>query len=611
VASTPTAPDRIPFWRNVKTLGLLAQIIFGVIVLVSILILWNNVTSALARSNLPADFSWLTTRAGIPIGERPIPYTPDDSYLRALVIGILNTLKIALIGVLLASGLGVLVGISRLSSNWLLRQIATWYVEILRNTPLAVQIIFWFTAAIATLPPTISAPLRLPGGVLFSNRGLAFPTLYPGFGFRAWVPWLIAALVVYVLVLLWRRRQIRRSDRPGRAWPLALAGFVAVTGAGYLVASSGASAPTNLAVDFIVERGRGVTFLDTNGNGAHDRDEDLVGYVPVTVRVPEAALEARSSNLTEQRRVKPSVLRFPVIEDGEYATFDVRVLGAEDAERFRIHWTAAPSAAIVYEDRNGDEAWQQGEELGPDGQGFQGVRTLLTLSGFERDLVSDRDGQVRIPTFDPVGVHEEDAEEIEDAGRSGAAGRGPAALFGTPVTPATAADEDTPVLETTVEIRSSGALVWSRPTVPVSNYEGGFRFTASYLALLLALVVYTATFIAEIVRAGIQAVPKGQREAAKALGLSGSQTFSLVIFPQAIRIILPPMISQYLNLTKNSSLAPLAAYAEIFAISAIVASQTGASVPVTILIIVSYLMISFFFAIVLNIVNGRLAIVER
>jgi len=147
--------------------------------------------------------------------------------------------------------------------------------------------------------------------------------------------------------------------------------------------------------------------------------------------------------------------------------------------------------------------------------------------------------------------------------------------------------------------------------VPVSNYEGGFRFTASYLALLLALVIYTATFIAEIVRAGILAVPKGQTEASKALGLSGAQTFGLVIFPQAVRIILPPMISQFLNLTKNSSLAPLAAYAEIFAISTIVANQTGASVPVIIMIILSYLVISWFFALVLNIVNARMAIVER
>ncbi len=609
MAMTTDVPERIPFWRNVKTLGLLAQIIFAIIVVAAIAILWNNVTSALARSSLPADFSWLGSRAGIPIGERPIPYTPDDTYFRALAIGFLNTLKIALVGVVLASILGVGVGVARLSNNFLLRQIATWYVEILRNTPLAVQIIFWFTAAIATLPPTISAPIRLPGGLMFSNRGLAFPAIYPGFGFRDWLPWIVAAIALYAIVLYVRRRQIIASERPGLAWPAALLAFLAVSGTGYFVASGTATIPEPLTVDFTVERGRGVTFLDANGNGERERDEALYGFVPVTVRVSEAAIETQSTNLNEQRRIKPSVLRFPVLEEGEYESFDVRILGSADAERFSVHWTDAPTAGLIFEDRNGDGIYQEGEEVDADGVGFSGVRTLLTITGFSRDLVSDRDGGIRIPNFEPVGTQEEETEEIQDAGRSGVAGFGPSSLFGSPA--GASSDEEEAVLDTTVEIRSSGALVWSRPSVPVSNYEGGFRFTASYLALLLALVIYTATFIAEITRAGIMAVPKGQTEASKALGLSGRQTFSLVIFPQAVRIILPPMISQYLNLTKNSSLAPLAAYAEIFAVSAIVANQTGASVPVTVLIIVSYLVISWFFSFVLNIVNARLAIVER
>jgi general L-amino acid transport system permease protein len=602
-----TEPEgRIPFWRNVKTLGLLAQIVFVVVVAAGLFILWNNVTSALARSNLPANFGWLDARAGIPIGERPVPYTPDSPYWRALLVGFLNTLKIAFIGVVLASLLGVGVGVARLSRNWLLRTLATWYVEILRNTPLAVQIIFWFTAALATLPPSITAPIRLPGGIYLSNRGLAFPFAYPGFGFQAWLPWLIAAVAVYAVVLIVRRRQIARSDRPGRAWPPALGAAAVLTVAGYLVASQLATPPANLAVDFTVERNRGVTFLDVDGDGARDRDEALYGWVPVTVRLSEGALEARSTNLIEQRTVKPSTLRFPLLEEGEYDDFELRFVRAADAERFSVHWLREPTVGWIYEDRNGDGAWQAGEESDADGVGFENVPTELIVRGFERRLVSDRDGSIRIPGFDPVRA--EGSEEVDEAENSVGFGAGPAALFGSP---ASSDDEEGPALDTRVEIRGSGALVWSEPAVPVSNYEGGFRFTASYLALLLALVIYTASFIAEIVRGGIQAVPKGQTEAAKALGLSGNQTFSLVIFPQAVRIILPPMISQYLNLTKNSSLAPLAAYAEIFAVSTIVANQTGASVPVTIMIIATYLLISFFFAFVLNIVNARLAIVER
>lgn len=610
MAAEPEA--RIPFWRNVKTIGLLAQVVFVVIVAIGLVILWTNVTSALSRSNLPADFGWLDARAGIPIGERPIPYTPDSPYWRALLIGFLNTLKIAFIGVLLASLLGVGVGVSRLSGNWLLRQIATWYVEILRNTPLAVQIIFWFTAALATLPPSITAPIRLPGGMYLSNRGLAIPFIYPGFGFRAWLPWLLAAAVAYVVILLVRRRQIERSERPGRAWPPALLAALALAVGGYFLASAAATRPADLAVEFTLDRNRGVTFLDADGDGERDRGEELYGFVPVEFRLSEGALESRSQNLVEQRTVKPSTLRFPILEDGEYESYELRFVRDEAAERFSVHWLREPSVGLIYEDRNGDGAWQRGEETDANGDGFENVPTELIVRGFERRLVSSRDGSIRIPAFKPLRLAGD--EDVDKAANSVGFGAGPAALFGSPSDDATeddATETGEADLDTSVEIVDSGALVYSEPAVPVSNYEGGFRFTASYLALLLALVFYTASFIAEIVRGGIQAVPNGQTEASKALGLSNTQTFSLVVFPQAVRIILPPMISQYLNLTKNSSLAPLAAYAEIFAVSTIVANQTGASVPVTVMIIATYLLISFFFAFVLNIVNARLAIVER
>lgn len=602
----PTDPQRpIPVWRNVKTLGIVAQVVFVAVLVAAIAVLWTNVTSALARSDLPANFGWLDARAGIPISERPIPYTADDPYWRALVVGFLNTLKIALIGVALATLLGIAVGVSRLSGNWLLRQIAGGYVELLRNTPLAVQIIFWYTAAIATLPPTITAPIRLPGGIYFSNKGLAFPFAYPGFAFTQWLPWIGAALVLAGVAHRLRRRRIVASERPGRAWPTTLALFVVVTAVGYVAASAGDDRPTTLAIEFTADRGRGVSFLDANGDGERDRDEARYGFVPVTVRVDEGALTARSRNLVEQRTVKPSVVRYPVLEDGEYDAVEARLLDDAQAERFDLHWVEKPISALIYEDRNGDGAWQAGEEVDADGEGFRNVQTALIVQGFRRDLVSDRDGLLRIPGFEPVDTLEAEGA-TGDSGVGSVGASGPVGLFGTP-----GDDEDTPTLDAAVEIRASGALVVSTPTVPVSNYEGGFRFTASYLALLLALVIYTATFIAEIVRAGILAVPKGQTEASKALGLSGAQTFSLVIFPQAVRIILPPMISQFLNLTKNSSLAPLAAYAEIFAVSTIVANQTGASVPVILLIIVSYLTISLAFAFVLNIVNARMAIVER
>lgn len=145
----------------------------------------------------------------------------------------------------------------------------------------------------------------------------------------------------------------------------------------------------------------------------------------------------------------------------------------------------------------------------------------------------------------------------------------------------------------------------------MTSYEGGVQFSSPFLALLLGLVIYTASYISEIVRGGILAVNKGQREASKSLGLSDNQTFNLVVFPQALRVILPPLISQYLNLTKNSSLALLITFVDFFAIGRIIGNQTGATVPIIVIIILGYLLVSLTFALVLNIVNDRFALVER
>jgi general L-amino acid transport system permease protein len=132
-----------------------------------------------------------------------------------------------------------------------------------------------------------------------------------------------------------------------------------------------------------------------------------------------------------------------------------------------------------------------------------------------------------------------------------------------------------------------------------------------FAALLCGLVVYTASFIAEVVRAGILAVPKGQREAAKALGLSDPQTFVLVIFPQALRVIIPPLINQYLNLTKNSSLAIAVGYPDLFSIGLTINNQTGQAISFVVMIMVAYLSMSLLTSWVLNMLNRRLALTTR
>ncbi|NIV11320.1 MAG: ABC transporter permease subunit, partial [Aliifodinibius sp.] len=141
--------------------------------------------------------------------------------------------------------------------------------------------------------------------------------------------------------------------------------------------------------------------------------------------------------------------------------------------------------------------------------------------------------------------------------------------------------------------------------------QGGMRVVPEFGALLVGLTMYTAAFIAEVVRAGIQAVDKGQIEAARALGLDNVQVLSLVILPQALRVMIPPMISQYLNLTKNSSLALAIGYQDLFSVGKIAINQAGRAVPVFILIMVSYLSLSLITSFVLNIYNKRIQLVER
>jgi len=149
------------------------------------------------------------------------------------------------------------------------------------------------------------------------------------------------------------------------------------------------------------------------------------------------------------------------------------------------------------------------------------------------------------------------------------------------------------------------------PSLQGFNFQGGLRLTPEFTALLIGLVTYTAAFIAEVVRAGIQAVSRGQLEAASALGLKTYQVLGLVIMPQALRIIIPPLISQYLNLTKNSSLAIFIGYPELFFMGKTTINQAGRAVQVFVLVVLVYLTMSLFTSFILNIYNRRIQLVER
>jgi len=601
-STTTEAVERIPFYRNVKMIGALAQIIFVIIFLVLLAFMVTNVLSALKKANIPADFSFLGRRAGIPISESPIRYNPQsDTYARAFLVGVLNTLKVSLLGVVLATILGILIGVMRLSTNWILKQIATVYVEIIRNTPLAVQIVFWTTAVLLVIPPRALNPIKLWGGGYYSNLGLALPWLFPSYQFKAWLPWLIAALVLSIVIYGYRKRQIIKSELPGNPWPPAIIAFVLMSLASYFLLAANSKLPANLVTTINPNNGVLHSFIDNNGNGEEDAEERFAPHIKNDLVLAEGRMTANTQTLTESRKVVYSEFRFPPISKNEYekATVSFADPEAAKADGLKMHFYDEPSRGVVYKDLNGNGEFDRGEERYAEGDKIKGysAKLVMDIVNFHRAVVTDRDGNARIPRFKHI--TDTTAKAVES---------GPASLFGG----ATAAkDKNIKELEFEVKPVKTGPLVLSKPSIPISQYFGGMSFSSAYLGLLLALVIYTASFISELVRAGIMAVPKGQTEAAKAVGLNGLQTFNMIIFPQAMRIIMPPMISQFLNLTKNSSLGILAGFAEIVVIANIIGNQTGANVPTNILIISSYLLISFTFAIIMNIINAKMAIVER
>ncbi len=631
--------ERIPFYRNVKVLGTLAQVIFVTALVLGILVMYFNVTSALERSRIPASFSFLDSRAGIPIGESLISYSPSDTFARALLVGVLNTLRVALVGVVLATLLGILIGVMRLSKNWLLRQLALVYVETIRNTPLAVQLVFWFYAVLIPLPPLISNPVELPFGAYFSQVGLALPWFYPSYSFNAWLPWLGGALALFIVLYIGRRVQIRRSELPGNVWLLPLLAALVVAGIGFPLASQ--PLPEGTTTDFSPDRGRGTVFVDGDGNGARDAGERALPYAKVQVSIPEGVLPQNTQTIVESRRRVQSTFRFSALRENQFSRAEVTFANPEAAQGLGIHYFNFPSSGLVYRDRNGNGEYDAEEERNlenPDQGGFNGIPLRLSVEGFEERLTADRTGQFRIPPFESqaqldaaaAATAANAAKDETDSGNAAPAEAGgtssPAGLFGGGESSSAGGDtsspaglfgggdepaNDTPTIDANVEILPSGPLVPSVPTVPLTSYEGGVQLSAPFLALLLGLVIYTASFISEIVRGGIQAVNKGQSEAAKSVGLSDRQTFSLIVFPQALRIILPPLLSQYLNLTKNSSLALLITFIDFFAIGRIIGNQTGATVPIIVIIIGGYLLVSFVFAFILNVVNARFALVER
>lgn len=375
-----------------KARSIFYQVVTVVLLGLFIWIIASNTIHNLQRANISTGFGFLNGRAGFDIGQSLIAYNNDNTFARALLVGFLNTLQVAVLGIITASIIGFIVGIARLSRNWLISKLAQAYVEIFRNLPPLLVIFFWYKGVITILPQARES-LEMPLGTYLNNRGFFYPKFVWGEGIWMVPLAFLVGVIITVFVYRWAKARQMRTGQPFR------------TG--------------------------------------------IVGTA-IIIGLP--------------------VLTFLAI--GSPLTFDMPVAG-----KF--------------------------------------------------------------------------------------------------------------------------------------NLTGGAVIGPEFMSIYLALSFYTASFIAEIVRGGIKAVPKGQTEAADALGLRSSTTTRLVVVPQAMRIIIPPLTSQYLNLTKNSSLAVAVGFSELVSVGNTVLNQSGQAIEIVAIWLVVYLSLSLTTALLMNWFNAKMALVER
>ncbi len=387
--NTDKTEQKIPLWRDDRFWKIAFQVLTVLAVVGVFTFCGINLSRSLQRTGDGIGFSFLNSTAGFSIGESLIPYQATDPYRQVLLAGLVNSLRVMFFGIILTTVVGIAAGISYFSNNWLVRKLTIIYVEIIRNTPLLLQLLFWYGVFLQL--PRIENKITLPGPTFLSQRGV-------------YIPWPSGNLVGFWLVVL-------------------LLGAIAA---------------------LFIWRWRTKLIVEKGVSG------------------------------------QPQLITL---------------------------WVMAAIAALII-------------------------------------------------------------------------------LFG---------------------------LNWQAPQVSESgtSIQGGLRLTIEFSTILLGLVFYTGAYIAEIVRSGIQAVPKGQWEAARSLGLKSGLVMQLVVFPQALRVIIPPLNSQYLNLAKNSSLAIAVAYADLYNVANTTFNQSGRAVEVMLIIMAVYLTIDLFISISMNFLNRTVQLKER
>lgn len=586
-ANQPTRSLVPAFLRDIRIIQIIAQSIFVVIAVIIVNQLWTDMSSALAARGQAPNFEFLGNRAGFALADAG-GYSQDDAYRDAYWVGVVNTIRVVGVGLVATTILGIFVGIFLLSSNWLIRNISQAYVEVLRNTPILLQIIAWYFIGLLALPELASA-IQVPAETMVPTTVLIRYLFYVVFVLGVW--------------LLYMRRLPTMSHRRPlltMALPVAvIAGEIASGGLTLSQPMVTLLGLVNLAAIVLVA-------LLT-----------VVNLAPREGEVPGAFAQVWSGLRGTARYYLLGLLVGQVL--GLVLAFITQLLGVVAVNimgtpaftevmpafilsiRGAVLSTVVPTvtfnawlvivviglvvAAILW--------FYFGHLTETTGRPYnRGAYALLAVFGFA--LLGWLIVSSAHPKPDRVVIGSTGQEVTYNELMRSPALRAQLTL-----------DEQAQI--------SSQPLLYVPPRLnpAATRVEQGMQITANYLAVFLGLVVYTSAFIAEIVRAGIQAVPRGQIEASRAVGLTNSQMLRLIIMPQALRVIIPPLGNQYLNLAKNSSLAIAVAYTDLYQVMNTVINQSGQSVTGILIIMVTYLIISLIIAVVMNLVNRRFQLVTR
>ncbi len=547
----------IPFWRDVRVLGVIGQLIVTVLVIAGISwLIWNFVNNA-EDQGLQLGFDFLNTTAAFDISEG-IDYASTDTFGRALWVGIINTIRVSFIGIILTTILAIIVGIARLSNNWLISKVATVYIEIVRNVPLLVLLFFLYFGVILSLP-SVQEAIQLLGLPFFlSQRGIAMPGLTPTSGFPIWLAFIVLAIILVMALWTIQSRAEERTGRSINKAGSAVVAFIIIVGIGWFATATFSSDQA-----IMVASSRNIEeFDDFEPIYLLQFDEDALRELGVDAATIDdltstSAVDAYREELEAQLEVEG-------LEEAEVDIIDARL-------------DVLNEAAIVV----------CGVENSP---GLINAASQLRQRGIPVKVKDEGD-------FSSAGATYAEGDCDLLAGNQAGLASERSIL------------ED-PTAQEIVPVRVAPLIV-NTPALAGFNIQGGITLSPEFAGILFGLVLYTGAFAAEIVRAGILSVSKGQSEAARALGLNEGQRLRLIVLPQALRVIIPPMTSQYLNLTKNSSLAVAIAFPDLVSVGNTVMNQSGLAVQVIIIFMVSYLTMSLSISAFLNWYNQKVRLVER